>query len=78
VLTYDETPEERETPPWKGEGGVLRALHAHIIRRTDTNNVEWIGVDPGRRKYNYCSHARWWRQMAVTHDIQALSQQYQS
>ena len=49
VLTYDETPEERETRLERARAEYSEGLHAHIIRRTDTNNVEWIGVDPGHR-----------------------------
>jgi hypothetical protein len=49
VLTYDETPEERETRLERARAEYSERLHAHIIRRTDTNNIEWIGVDPGRR-----------------------------
>ena len=49
VLTYDETPEQRETRLETARAEYSERLHAHVLRRTDTNDVEWIGVDPGRR-----------------------------
>ncbi|KAG2182312.1 hypothetical protein INT43_007239 [Umbelopsis isabellina] len=47
VLTYDEGPEQRRSRLQVARDDASAHLHAHVIRRTDTNDVVWIGVDPG-------------------------------